>query len=212
MSDSKLLLEIVSTIINLGILVVAKRGLAQLKITKEDIQLREKRASIEVALGQIEFYREKILPKITEISIEKSKSNSDYKLQKIKLKKFDSTEIRGDETETKYAYINDITLVRKQGDLLVKIKDVANILESFSISFCLGHADKEVAMFSVAETFCSFVKENSFFYCLVRKEDKLNLYYSTIQLYLTWSKKLEEAKLRIQKHNIDKSLEEIKNS
>lgn len=212
METSKFIISVATVLVEIGLLLAARKALEQIKVSKEDIERREKRESIGMAIKQIEFYRKFILPEISKISDYKAQNNINFKIPVNKLHNFDYAETTEGNEELKRAYINDITILGQHSKLSDLIFDCANALESYSMAFTTGYADSEIALFSVAETFCNFVEENCGHYCYQRKSNKLNLYHSTIKLYKKWSQELEEAKLNLQQGKLNESLREIKNN
>lgn len=171
MFSPEFIISITSSLIALATLLILRKGLEQIKISKEDIAARKKTKSIGAALKQVEFYREKVLTEITNVNVEKSVLQIKFLLgDSPNLTNFSASEIRTQGTELNRLYKTDLTTWESTSSTIhSKIQTVANTLESFSMAFTSGYADKDLVLLSLGETFCRFVKENAIYYCTTEK-------------------------------------------
>jgi len=193
-------LQALSTLADIGLLIAALFALRQIWIAKEDISIRCMRESITLAIGQVENFRNTILPILNELlALEIQK---EFKPKKIPLIDFVAEEIN---TPALHVHNNNgIKFMNEAGQTL--IYDAANMFESLAINFVSKIADEEIAFHPLAKVYCDFVEEHFFFYCSQRKNGQLNPYHNSISLYKIWTTKIKEFNLSYIRENTVREL------
>lgn len=182
---------IAGVILAIGIIIAGR----QLKLMKKDIQDRNKRATVQKALDQLDWFATQFIPE-----------NTEY-LQKLKGKKilvYNSLEKMPFIFDDKVSLTNPSVVKSIEEKGSCGIINLMNRLESFSATFTNGVADEELAFNPAAEVFCNFVETNYDCYCKLR-DSSTNKYTYTIQMYELWKSKLHNYKVTEQVEMLTKS-------
>jgi hypothetical protein len=214
MKTAEFIVSIVSLIIEVGLLCVAQKALQQISVSKEDIELREKRAGVNLALKEIELYAEEILD--LESLLKDCLTAGKIKLNPRKLVKFQIEEITNgpvdlqDEFKSLYTKLikNPVTLDEDRNSKKL-IWKIARKIEAFSIPFVKYLADESVAIEPLGRFICGFVEKYYFFYCAARDDKGVNYYKFTIELYHRWSSKIEITDLEYKRDKTDIQLQTL---
>jgi len=193
----------------------AYRALDQIKVSKEDIDRRDNRDAIDLALKQIEIYiisdfvplTRKLRKCKEEINFfPKPKKSLTYTIDEIS----DEKGIVRDEVKNSYTKLLSVPVILGDGtNSADTIIDIANKLEAFSIAFVRNVADNDIGLETTGEMFCRFVEEQSYFYYMHRKNNGVKGYKHTIELYLRWSKEMEKRNLQYEELKIKSQLESL---
>lgn len=176
-------------------------GLSQLFIAKKDMQIRSKREAMMLAATQIEHFRVDIIPLLSEIT--KLRNKGQYPKEVIVLEKFTNQEAKN---INERIFNISLGLLGRDKDLLSKLTDASNAIESFAVYFTNGIADEKIAFLPIAQMYCEFVEEFYFFYCFQRDELEICPFDQTIKLYSLWKARLENQNLNLKKDEIEKMI------
>lgn len=154
------------------------------------------------AIDQIGFFREKIIPKWSEVQI--AIRNKGYNPVFIKFDKPDINEIRSQHSknfERQLAMFFDASKVEADEFLDNSILDqqifLLNMLEDFSLKVVHFETTENPALLAVGTTFSQIVEQNAVAIMFMR-EVVLNddaIYSNTLSLYALWGKKFEKQDL-----------------
>jgi hypothetical protein len=175
-------------------------GIRQIKLFKEDMSIKNKRAAIEKSIEYLNWFATEYIPKTYEFHTKLSKKEiTNYKGIINQNFIFDEN-CKEDDPQIKSiidAYI-------ECGGI-----DLLNQLEFFSAALLSGIADEELAFNPLADLYCGYISEFYVLMCYLRRGEKSNLYSNTIELYNMWNKRLIKIKLEKEKNRIDSDISNI---
>jgi len=192
----------VTAICTLGLVIVGALALTSIRISQNDIKTRENRASVTLAIQQIEFYREKIIPQINLLygyryGLGPITRESNLKLSKWKKDLNDLTfeEVALGVSDMRADFESDLDTITSDANYSFIIRETANMFESFAVAFDKEAADQKAAINAVGKSLCDFVTTYLALYCNNRRNGKIYYYHSTIKLYKMWLPELERIEL-----------------
>ncbi|SRR6266481_345601 len=200
-------IESIRTVLELGyyaagitLAYLAYRGLAQIKLTKDVAATNAKREAFKLAVEQCRFFAEQVVPARTDLIDVAMNNGIPFVLP----------------TSCKIVQNEIIEIITPGRDIVAdgikldrQLVLYMNRLEAFAMAFTSGVADDMVAYRSTAQTFCLTVPEIVPFIDWFRKNGR-GRYECTIELLELWSGRLKSEALTIQKQQIEKNLEGIK--
>lgn len=170
----------------------------QLSVGIKDIQLRSRREAGMISIQEADKFANEIIPAFDEIN----RKFGGLQRAPNKLDQFLPSEIHA-VNQQKYKD----RLSQMSGDLENNICALANKIESIATAFMKGIADEEVVFEAVAPVYCEMIEDIYFFYCHYRRrENEINLYQNTINLYGIWSARIEKTGLEINRKTLEKKL------
>jgi hypothetical protein len=198
LTDVRPYLEALYFLGTLVIAVVAIYGIKQIRLMQTDMKMRADRAAKERAIGLCSDY----LLEYVQLA-----NDSDKEFEKKNLKRY--TGPVGDFTPQSIP----AEWVDK-GDFLKRLKDRSwlssmNRLESIAAGFTTGVADEETGFGIIGRTFCHTVKHRYDLIAGCRFESADPYWNNIVQLYLTWSPRLNKAELESFRDQIDSAIATI---
>jgi hypothetical protein len=160
----------------------------QLKISRNDIQLRSRRESVAIALEQCERFAHEIVPRSNEIA--KEMFSRKCKFPENVDPTFPLIPIESDPASAQ--------ILKTDPDLTIKIINYLNELESFAMYFASDLADESMAFQPAAFTFCNSCEFYRFFIGSYRHPNKVKLYENLVKLYNIWKPRLKRTVLEEQ--------------
>ncbi len=192
-------------------------ALKQIVLAKRDIKIRSKREAITLSVNQVEYYRSEIIKEIiileNILGVLMNNDNMKEELVFFKSNKVDLEDFTFQEIEEKNMLENwkrKMNFLTNNKSVYIKVQDISNKIEYFSLAFVSGAAEEEVAFNPVVDSFLDFIKKNYNFYCLFRKENNRS-YSNTITLYKIWKKKILEQDIKTKIKSFNKDIDEVKN-
>ena len=175
-------------------------ALRQLKVMKDDIRIKNKRASVNKSIEYLNWFATEFIPESDEYYgklIGKKINLYD------KLKQYDFN--YNEEVNQKSKTVMDSIKIKKE----CGAGNLNNQLEFFSAAMMSGLADEELAFNPLAEAFCEYVEINYDVYCDSRKGGRDRLFSHTIALYKMWHERLESIGLSKEKQKIEEKMSKM---
>ncbi|RAV18846.1 hypothetical protein [Paenibacillus contaminans] len=180
---------------SIGLVTTIIIGLKQLKLVKQDIILRNKRASVEKSIEYLNWFATEFIP--------------DYEKFEDNLLKDNVVNYPGPYTEFVFTSTCNTHVPSIQTNLDKSTEyggtGLINQIEFFSAALLSGLADEELAFNPLASLYCDIVEKLYIVLCDHRDDDSQK-FLNTVKLYRIWSarlKKLDDDKK--QKNNMDAS-------
>lgn len=193
-------LELVYFVASIGLSATIFIGLKQLELVKDDIKIRNKRASVEKSIEYLHWFATEFIPQISEIATKvEEKFNFKYTGPMNKQFIFD---VNCNPNNVEIA--NFFKVCADSGVL-----GLMNQLEYFSAALLSGLADEELAFNPLSDTYCRNVECYYIFICGHRKDANSRFYTNIIGLYDIWKGRLNKMELENQKRKIDENISRI---
>ncbi len=201
LSDIRPFLETLYFIASIGLVAGLFIGLRQLKLLKEDMDIRYKRAAIEKSIEYLNWFATEFIPKT-------NKFIDDIRSKEI-------PEYEGPYNEK---FIFDENCNTSQSDIRKRIKilndcgatNLINELEYFSAALLSGLADEELAFNPLANIYCEAVETHYVMICDSRDDETSSVYSYTVSLYSIWKARIKKSELEKTKRKIDDDISKIK--
>ncbi|WP_433752933.1 hypothetical protein [Paenibacillus amylolyticus] len=172
-------------------------GMEQVSLLKHDIEVRNKRLSVEKSIEFIERYKNTIFPlAVKHRELMEQYEYSFYTEDVIDIKEFPFS----NQDDFKKAF--DKTIKTEANDLF-------NEIELFSSAFTSRLADEELAFQPLGKTFVRLIDRNYDIFCVCRSSAP---YANTVKLYITWKERLKKNELDKQINQLEKARSKIKNT
>ncbi|WP_018758020.1 DUF4760 domain-containing protein [Paenibacillus terrigena] len=193
-----------SGIIVAGTVVIGLYQLKALKqqtiLLKEDMQIRNKRMSIEKSIEYMNWFAKEFLP-----------NSSQYRKN---AREKGLSEFKGEIEKDFIISQSDLKNVDKLKKLLTMLElgidDIINQLESFSAAILNGLADEEICFYPLHGSYCEFIEEwYSEYISFARRDGNTNYYGNLVELYKVWKSKSIKLNLSKQKAAIEESINNI---
>jgi hypothetical protein len=194
------ILELLYFLASIGLFASVFIGLRQLKLVKEDIKVRNKRASVEKSIEYLNMFATDFIPKITD----KIKEINESKLAVYK-GPFNPKFVFDHNCDLKSQVIKDYYLLCYEIDVVY----ILNELEFFSAALVSGLADEELAFNPLADFYCSTVERFYVTICANRENGDSRMYSNIINLYGTWKDRLHKMELESKRREIDENISKI---
>lgn len=201
MQTLKDILEILYLISGPVIAVFAFLGLRQIKEARNQVDeakkgriLHSKREAFKIASEKCEYYMEKIIPLFDEL---------DKNIQENKIDFFERTKVTiiNNEIKTFPEFKNKEEMSKV---ISLKVGDILNPLESFSLFFINGVADEKIGYLTIGHTYCYSVKR--YLPIILPLSSNKKYYKNIIQLFLIWYSRIEKERLENEKNKIEDEL------
>ncbi|WP_078390730.1 DUF4760 domain-containing protein [Shouchella patagoniensis] len=189
--------EILYFIAGIGMIVTLLLGLKQLKVLKEDIETKNKRAAVEKSLEYMDDFSKTIIPIVNKMMVVFDEKD----IPKVSPTLNDR--FLPDKTHETDEVKNFVFQVTELGAL-----DVLNRLEFFSTAIVSGLADEEISFKPTVTSFTSIVMFLYPVVCDYRKSDR-NQFSNLIELYSVWSGKLKKEDLEYIRDKLDQNIAQI---
>jgi hypothetical protein len=173
----------------------------QLKIAVGDIQLRSEREAAMLSIKEADQFAAVLIPAYHVIE---SKFGGLPGIPN-KLDHFFPSEINGPNQQK---YRDKLDQMKADVELHKETHTLANKMESMAMAFMKGVADEKMVFGCMGDAYCRMIEGIYFFYCECRKNSKSNFYLfdNTINLYRTWSSRIEKGDLEKARNIIDKRI------
>lgn len=175
-------------------------GYKQLKLLKEDIQDKNRRAAVEKSIEYLNWFATEFIPLTIQYNKEaKERGIKSYNGPRNKDFVFD------DNCKLASSYIQDhIRLCLECGG-----ENILNQLEFFSAAMVSGLADEELAFNPLAKVYCQTIENLYVLLCFERRDDDSNLFSYTVSLYNHWDQRLHKMVLENKRSKLDLELSKI---
>lgn len=193
----KEILEILYYAAGTGMIITLILGLKQLKVMKQDIEIRNKREAVEKSMFYLGEFSKNTIPKMNKIM--SSITDEDIPNMTASMNEM----FLPDETHKDEEVQSFIHKVNKAGAL-----DILNQLEFFSAAIIHGLADEEVAYKPTVKTYTSMV---AFLYpsiCNYRAND-LHGFTNIMELFKIWNGKLQKDNMQLAKQQLEQNISKI---
>jgi hypothetical protein len=184
------------------LVIVAGRGLKQLKLTKNDMLTRAQRDSIECAIRRGEEYAGVIISLNIPILNELAK-------HKVPVFVKDPSEIQFDPDNVKdvpnaLAWVNSLP-----PGLLPLWVGFLNRLEAWAMYFTHRLADSSVAFGPCAPAFCQAVVQSYGVLLIMRRNENSGKYPNIVALYKSWTSAKQKERYRVELQEVLKQLDQL---
>lgn len=175
------------------LVIIAYKGLDQLRLTKKGMEDENRREQVKMALEEVRRFEllieewNKLTPKIEKELQLKGKAFGRWQLESYTIQEISEG---GKELSDDYNAL--IEVLKSNPDIDAKVLEVANKIETIAAAFTTKAADEDVAFGSMGEAYCTYIETIFFQFCFSRHKKGRNLYDRTIELYKLWSKRLVE--------------------
>lgn len=177
-------LEIIYFFTSPVLMIASIIGLRQLTISKENSKQTAKREAFKLAVEQNKHFTTHVIPKFDEI---------DDLMKESDIKSFGEVEVRlvGKELKAEYLIYKNLDFINnpKHGELILKIIDVINDMDSFAVYFNSGVGRESVAFSAVGQCYVEEAEKLLPIACATLKP-----YQNMVLLFLLWKEKLEKEK------------------
>lgn len=200
-------LDTLSKLSDIALMIFAGVGLNQLVIAKRDLGLKKKKESREFIISQINFFKKEILNGSASKLIQAIKEKSLPIPSLLKIDTLSKDAIKNLNPEDLKRAQDQYRNLSKYEDIKIKIVELLNDLEEFSINIVSSDHIKHPALESIKKPFVELIQANVFH--LIFQIDILQNYYShLVKVYDEWKGGVE---IR-QKMMEDKISEIVRNS
>jgi hypothetical protein len=181
----KEIIELLYYVAGVGLFGTLIVGLLQLNVLKKDLQIRNKRASVEKSLEFLKYYSDELLPLINKYYRELNKEIPKPKSVKHLINETFTLNPKELDKE-----IIAETIVREK----MGVTQILNKLEFFSIAMLNGITDESLIFTPVARDFCETFEEQ-YVVIALHRSNGIAPYNNIVELYKVWNNKLEIEKL-----------------
>jgi hypothetical protein len=181
----KEIIELLYYLAGVGLFGTLIVGLLQLNVLKKDLQIRNKRASVEKSLEFLKYYSDELLPLINKYYRELNKEIPKPKSVKHLINETFTLNPKELDKE-----IIAETIVREK----MGVTQILNKLEFFSIAMLNGITDESLIFTPVARDFCETF-EDQYVVIALHRSNGIAPYNNIVELYKVWNNKLEIEKL-----------------
>lgn len=172
-------------------------GLKQLKVLKEDIEIRNKRAAVEKSLEYMDDFSKSIIPKMNVIL--RAYDMDDVPHKGIRINNLFFLEDSQHTNEVKQ-FIEEV--------LELGALDILNRLELFSAAIINGLADEKTLFKPTVKSYTSIVVFLYPVICNYRNDDK-NGFTNIMELFLAWNGKLKKEDMEFVRKHLEQNIAEI---
>ncbi|MBP1993241.1 DUF4760 domain-containing protein [Paenibacillus eucommiae] len=203
LTDIRPILETLSFLASICLAATIVIGLRQLKLLKEDMFIKNKRASVEKSIEFLNWFATDFLPKHDEYVNEVKKKEAPlYEGPRNENFVFDSN------CNLSMEPIKD----HLQKSIDSRGADLLNQLEYFSAALLSGLADEELAFNPLAHIYCSIIEGLYVVLCYYRDEESKTMFTNIVTLHKMWKDRLEKMKMEIAKNKLIDDISKIKDT
>jgi hypothetical protein len=191
-------LEALYFLAGIGLFATVFIALKQLRLLKEDMRTKNKRASVEKSIEYLHWFSTDFIPKTNPIldsliGVHNAESFIDNMNREFV---FDD-KVSPTNTEV----VNMIVACRDLGAV-----DILNQLEYFSSTMTSGLADEELAFNPLSTIYCDITERLYPLICEFRKEGNTKMFSNIVKLYGIWKDRVEKIDLESKRSDIESRL------